>query len=290
VSGLSLFWSLWDLEPSVVAGCAALLVLYALAVGRPFPAASALFGLGVLVLLLALVSPLDRLGDDYLLSAHMVQHDLLIWIVPPLLILGLPRRTVDRLLAPAWVARVERVLGRPALAWVIGVGVLAVWHLPALYDAAVEHETLHVIEHLSFLVSASIFWWVVFAPPERQRTPPLGLLVYLVTAGVACSLIGIVIVFAPTGLYPVYLRPDDSLRLLPVIRNQWGLDPRVDQQLAGMLMWIPGSLVYLAALMFTVARWYGAGAGRTPVATRATAKPTPIAVRSGHPQAEGGSR
>ncbi|HMA35209.1 MAG TPA: cytochrome c oxidase assembly protein [Chloroflexia bacterium] len=249
-----LFMSTWRWDPTVLLGCAALLAAYAGLLRRLVPAAL-LFGAGVATLLLSLVSPIDTLGDTYLVSAHMVQHLLLLLIVPPLLLLGIPPQAGARLLAWAPARRLERVLSRPALAWVLAVSTIWVWHVPALYDAALADEGLHVVEHLCFLITATIFWWPVLHPVPARRLDVGAVLIYLVSAALASDLLGIIITFAPTGLYPPYLHPPNPHGVLTLLRDDWGLSPATDQQIAGVLMWIFGSLPYLAVILGTLARW-----------------------------------
>jgi len=249
----------WDWEPSVLIGCAALLVGYWVE-ARPITARLALFMTAVVVMLLALISPIDTLGDGYLFSAHMLQHLLLVLVVPPLLLLGVPAWSFARLLRWTLADKIERVLGRPLLAWPLGMGTLWVWHAPALYDLALRYEGVHVLQHLCFLMSAMIFWWPVIAPlPERRQLPSLGAVVYLIAGGLVSSLLGIIITLAPLGLYPAYLHPVDRLGILPLIRgrSQWNFSALADQQVGGVLMWILSSPLYLLASAVALARWYG---------------------------------
>jgi cytochrome c oxidase assembly factor CtaG len=256
----------WMWEPSVVGGCLLLAAGYLAVVGaKPTRHAAAFFG-GIAVLVLALDSPLDTLGDTYLFSAHMVQHLLLILIVPPLLLLGLPASPVVRAWRVPWIRRAMAALGAPALAWGLGIGTMAVWHVPALYNAALANGGVHVAQHLSFLVTSTIFWWPVLAPAEDARLGPLPAVLYLVAAALASSVVGIIVTFAKVGLYPAYLLPVDRLGVGPLIRNVWGLTPDLDQELGGLLMWIPGGLVYLCAILGVMARWYKTGEPAEPIA------------------------
>jgi putative membrane protein len=234
----------WDWEPSVVVGCAALAIAYLVATrGNATKAACTCFLGGVLLLLLDLVSPIDALADGYLFSAHIIQHFLLALVIPPLLLLGLPAE----MRLPAAFS--------PLIAWPLGVGTMLIWHIPALFNAALANDALHIFQHLSFLATGVIFWWPVLGPAKCRL--PAGVAVpYLFAACTACSLLGAAITFSHPGLYPAYLHPDDNLGILSVIRNDWGLDPKNDQQLAGLLMWVPGCFVYLTAILATVARWY----------------------------------
>ncbi len=273
----------WFLEPSIVCGCAALLAAYALLAHPRTAVRSALYTGGVLVLLFALISPIDTLGDGYLFSAHMLQHLLLVLVAPPLLLLGIPPATWTALLAWPPAHRAEAALGRPLVAWTLGLGTLWVWHAPPLYDAAVREQGVHILQHLSFLVTATVFWWPILAPDMGQtdsversagrthsagrgageekgwrRLSPLGSIAYLMTAVVASSVLGIIITFAPTGLYAVYLHPVDRLGVLPLLRQGWGLSPPADQQIGGVLMWTVSGPVYLLGVVAVLARWYSA--------------------------------
>lgn len=245
----------WDWEPTVLFGCAAILVAYLLHV-RPLTGRAWLFGGGVLVLALALVSPLDTLGDTYLFSAHMAQHLLLILVVPPMLLLGILPRTWARILRWAPARWAERTLGRPPLSWILGIGTLWLWHAPFLYDAAVAHEGIHVGQHLSFLVTATLFWWPVITPLKQRRLSLPASMAYLIPAAFAGSILGVIITFAAPGLYPAYQHPIDTLRILPLIRGQWRISYALDQQLGGMLMWATGGPVYLLTCLWALAHWY----------------------------------
>lgn len=247
----------WDWEPSVLIGCTALIAAYVGATRRRLPRQMWYFFAGVAVLLFAQCSPLDALGDTYLFSAHMIQHLLLLLIVPPLLVLGIPPWLAERWLASPRISRAERALRQPAVAWLLGIGAMYVWHLPVLYNAALAHVNIHIAEHLCFLATGVIFWWPVCAPLAAARYAPLVALLYLFTAAVAGSALGIILTFTAPGLYPAYLNPVDARGFLPLIRNGWGLSPAVDQQVGGLVMWVPGGLVYLGAMIATLARWYG---------------------------------
>ncbi len=258
MTGWELFGSAWDWEPSVLAGCAALAIAYCAMVRRRMSRAGYFLG-GLCVLLFALVSPIDRLGDEYLFSVHVVQHLLLGLIVPLLLLLGTPEWLARQALRRPLILGAERVLGRVAVAWPAGVGTMLAWHVPVWFNAALAREALHVFQHLTFLVGGTIFWWPVLGPLKERRLAPWAAIFYLFSSCTTCSLLGAAITFGPAGLYPAYLQPEDRLGILRLIRVGWGLDAKGDQQLGGMLMWVPGCLIYLSAILATVARWYGTG-------------------------------
>ena len=143
----------------------------------------------------------------------------------------------------------------PVTCWLIGIGAVALWHVPAIYSMAFRHHGWHVFEHVTCLATALVFWWPVFGK-RSDRLHPVGAIVYLVTACVSCTLIGIAITFGPTGLYPEYLNPADPLGAVSLIRNGWGISPRTDQQLGGLLMWVPCCLVYISAMLARLGGWY----------------------------------
>jgi putative membrane protein len=250
-----LLTSAWTWKPFVVVGCAVLLIAYGATMRFRFPKAAGFLFAGVLVLLLALVSPIDTL-TGVLLSAHMLQYFLLAMIVPPLMLLGIPPELVEKALTHPKVAVIERALGTPLVGWVLGIGVMAAWHLPALHAAAMGSQSLHAIQNLTFLVSALIFWWPVYSPLAQRRLSPLLVVLYLSTACIFCSVTGIIITFAPPGIYPGYIHAAGPAGLLSLIRDGWGLSAEADQQLAGLLMWVPGCLVYLSGMLITLGRWY----------------------------------
>jgi putative membrane protein len=241
------FLSAWDWKPSIVAGCAALV---AVRLGLPERRRALIFLAGVLLLLVDLVSPIDTLGDNYLFSAHVLQHFLLALVIPALFVLGTPRKLA------VTVSRWDRV--PPMAAWLLGVGTMIVWHIPALFNAALANDILHITQHLSFLVTGTIFWWPVLHPIEERRLSAIGAIAYLFSACTFCSILGAVLTFVPPGLYPAYVSSKDEFGMLRVIRDTWGLDPKSDQQLGGLLMWVPGCLVYLSGILATAARWFTA--------------------------------
>ncbi|MBX5489666.1 MAG: cytochrome c oxidase assembly protein [Chloroflexi bacterium] len=247
----------WSWEPSVLGGLLTLAAAYAYgarASWRQSPAraprwrALAFLG-GLLALFLALVSPLDVLADRYLFSAHMVQHLLLLLVAPPLLLLGLPLPLARALVRHPLLGAIERWLGQPVVALGLYSGVMLVWHVPAFYEAALVHERLHAAEHLTLLGTALLFWWPVVQPTVATAVlGHLSAMLYLFVASTPGTLLGAVFTFASAPIYPTYAAVDDPLGLQPLTRGAWGLTPLVDQQLGGLLMWVPGGLVYLLAI------------------------------------------
>ncbi len=243
----------WDWKPSVIAGCAGLLLLYAREVRYRFTPRAAAWLAGVLLIFFALCSPLDELGDKYLFSVHMARHIAFVLIVPALLLLAIPP---DPRALPRPLLALERILRTPAIAWMAGIGTMVFWHIPAVFNAALASEPLHILEHLSLLAGGAMYWWPILSPFPRSRMHAVPeAAAYLFSSCLACTAMGIAIAFAPGLLYPSYAHPPDPLGT--VIRSQWGISAAMDQQIGGLLMWVPGCLVYLTATMVMFARWYG---------------------------------
>lgn len=251
-------WTRWSWEPSVLLGLEMIAALYLAGVfplrrrfegaPRAEPRQVVAFMTGLLVIFLALVSPVDFVADRYLFSAHMVQHLLLILVMPPLLLLGTPGWLLRPL--PRWpsLAGVARWLTHPLVAFGLFNATFWLWHLPRLYQLSLESTRVHILMHLLFMATAVLNWWPVLGPlPElRLRSYPARM-AYLFAQTLPNTGLSVLLIFSPTVLYPAYA-------LAPRL---WGLSPLADQQLGGLIMWIPGSLVYLLALSVLFFRWFG---------------------------------
>jgi len=177
------------------------------------------------------------------LGAHIVRHLLLAMVIPALLWLLTPRWLAAAALDRRSIGKLERAVGRPPVSWLLGVGTMLAWHLPALFHAALANESLHIFQSLSFLLTGLIFWWPILSPLENRHLPALAAISYLFSACLCCTLMGAFLTFGPAGLYPMH-------------PGHGSTDSKGDQQLAGLLMWVPGCFVYLTAILFTVRRWY----------------------------------
>ncbi|MGH7699745.1 MAG: cytochrome c oxidase assembly protein [Gemmatimonadales bacterium] len=239
-------WQHWDVHASVALGLAVLGGLYVLLGGlRARPRQVVAFAGALLVLLGTLNGPLHDLSDSYLFSAHMVQHLLLTMAFPPLLLYGTPVWTARRVVGLPGARPFLTVLTRPVVAAFVFSAVMAAWHFPGLYEAAMRNHDLHIVQHLTFMASAVLVWWPVLSPvPELPRIPYPAQMLYLFMLGIPMSIVGAIITFTQRVLYPFYL---EAPRL-------W-LDPLVDQQVGGLIMWIPGGLVFWAAMTVVWFRW-----------------------------------
>lgn len=205
------------------------------------PLQAVAFAAGMLALLAALVSPLDGLGEGYLFSAHMVQHVLLGDIAPLLILLGLSRVIMRP--ATKRLTRLERRLGllaSPATGIVAWLALMYLWHIPALYGAAVEHPLVHRVEHVSFFAAGVALWWPLVQPvPMRRRLTGLQPIAYIGTAKAGLAALGIFLTWSTTAIYPYY---EQTPRI-------WGLTPVEDQNVAGVIMMVEQSVTLALVLV-----------------------------------------
>lgn len=253
----------WPLEAHVVLPLAAAALLYrwaVVSVAQAHPRTRVprwrewCWYAGLVVLFVALASPIAAY-DTTLFSAHMVQHLLLAMVAPPLLALGAPITLVlrvaspatrQRLILPFLHSRPVRLFSFPVLTWLLFAGVMWATHFSQLYDAALESEPVHVLEHGLLLFVGLLFWWpVVGADPSPWRLPHPARVAYLFLGMPQSSFLGLAIFSAPGILYPHY----------QTLVRTWGPTPLADQQLAGGIMWMAGDLVFLIAMILAVWVW-----------------------------------
>jgi cytochrome c oxidase assembly factor CtaG len=256
-------WRAWSLEPVVLGSLALTAVLYAVGLRRLVHRAgwtgrrrrALAFLAGWLTLAVAMLSPLHALGGA-LLSAHMVQHELLMLVAAPLLVAARPlvpllwavpsspRRALGRRATRGAARALWRTLTLPLVAFGLHAVAIWGWHVPALYDATLESEALHAAQHLSFLATALLFWWSLTHGPAAERRWGAAML-YVIATMAHTGALGVLLTFASRPLYPAYVG-----RTAP-----WALTPLQDQQLAGLVMWIPAGVGYLVAALVFAWRW-----------------------------------
>lgn len=249
--------SAWNWNPWVIAICAVMILIFAAQQRFRFKRKFGWLLAGVTVFFITLASPIDTLADGYLFSAHMLQHLLLLLIVPSLVLLGLSSASVPASFENNHRKWLNLFLLPPFASWLLGVGGMWLWHAPALCNAAVTNASVHRLQYISLLLMGFAFWLPIIGPWSRQRLSPLAGIVYLFSACVGCTVLGIIITFAPVEVCSIYLHPVDRLGILPLIQNQWGLTPARDQQLGGLLMWVPACLIYFCGIFGLFARWHG---------------------------------
>lgn len=248
----------FEIYPSIAVGCVYLLGAYALSVGParrrfrwseegPTPGRVVSWLAAVAVIFFSLNGPLHEWADGYLFSAHMVQHLLLMLVMPPLLIYGLPPWLVRKALEVRPVYRLARVLTHPGIAFAAYNAVLIFWHLPQWYNLALLDHTVHIAQHLSFMAVAVMMWWPILNPVEElQRIPDGPLLMgWVFLFGIPGTIVSALITLSDHVLYPWYAAA-------PRITS---LSPLDDQRLGGLIMWIPGMLVFWVAITVIFFRW-----------------------------------
>ena len=251
-------WAAWSFDPGIVIPLVILAVLYARGARRRRGVRgweALAFAAGWLTLVVALVSPVHPLGEA-LFSAHMTQHELLMVIAAPLLVLGRPLAPLLWGLPMSWrrglgafaktrpVERVWRWLTEPVVAWSLHAVVLWGWHMPLLFQATLTSDLVHSAQHLSFLVSALLFWWALLRGREAHMGRGMAVL-YIFTTAIHTSVLGALLTFSPVVWYPAYAQT----------APQWGFTALEDQQLGGLIMWVPAGLTYVIAGLALVVRW-----------------------------------
>jgi cytochrome c oxidase assembly factor CtaG len=219
----------------------------------------------VFILSLSISLPLHFLGEHYLFSAHMIIHVLLLLVGAPLMVLAIPAH--NRFENP--LKKISRALQHwPVLCWLTGIGIMWFWHIPAVYRHLMQTHTLQEINHTvsvwnlvhvcSLWFAGILFSWVVIGPYPQYRLSPLTGILYLGTACMGCSLLGLLITFAPDGLYVLPQAANCGPGLATTINDQWAITQTVDRQVAGLIMWVPGCFIYLAGVLFLIKQWLNA--------------------------------
>jgi putative membrane protein len=257
-------WASWTFDPSILVPLLLSAALYAGGVARlwtkagsgrgvrPWQAAS--FAAGWIALAGALVSPLHALGER-LFTAHMIEHEIMMALAAPLIVHARPGGALLWGLPQSWRAALGgigrlsplralwRGLTDPLVATVLHGLALWVWHAPALFNAALQHEALHWLQHLSFLVTALFFWWALLEGKLRQRGYGAAIF-YLFATALHTGFLGILLTMARTPLYEGQ-----------EAAAAWGMSPLEDQQLAGLIMWVPAGMIYAAVALVLAALW-----------------------------------
>jgi putative membrane protein len=267
-------WHAWSLEPAVIALLVLSALLYALGIKRSRAAAATrvqiiCFVVGWLALFVSQISPLHKLGSA-LFAAHMTQHEVLMLIAAPLLSYSRPLATFLWAFPPEWRTRIAKTaklkpisatwwfITLPLVAWTLHAIALWTWHIPSLYQATLESEWMHAFQHSSFLGTALLFWWTLI---HEQRTRNYGASVaYIFTTAVHSGALGALLTFADSIWYPIYSGRTGA----------WGLTALEDQQLGGLIMWVPAGLVYLGIALWLFAKWLQESERRVALSSVAT--------------------
>ena len=254
----NLSWWRWSIHPSTALGIAALAAIYVWAGKalhqRTSIAERSFFFAGLLVMFASLNGPIHDLSDDYLFSAHMVQHLLLTLVMPPLLLAGVPGWMLRPVLTRRGVAPVARFFTRAPMTFVTFNLVIAAWHLPPLYNAAMANHNIHILEHLMFMAAAVLMWWPLLSQlPEFPRLAYPGQMLYTFLMSIPMSIIAVYIAMADHLLYPAYAA---APRVLPI-------SPLEDQLLGALIMWIPGGIIFMIIMTVVFFKWNARGEDST---------------------------
>jgi cytochrome c oxidase assembly factor CtaG len=209
---------------------------------------------GLTVLLLCFFSPLHILSSYYLFSAHMTVHVLLLLVVGPLMVLGLPVHN------NRFSSLFHFLKQHPVTGWLAGIGTMWLWHIPILFNMAMasghhrSFDLLSIMESTSLVLAGILFSAPVIHPRKEYRLDPLSGIVYLFTACIGCSLLGLLITFAPAGTYHHFLAHHDIYGLNKII-VQSGITQATDQQAAGLIMWVPCCFIYVGGSMYLLLKW-----------------------------------
>lgn len=246
----------FTVHPSTVIGIVGLAALYeygARAAGErgPRPVQRWWYHGALVLMFLSLNGPLHDLSDDYLFSAHMVQHLVLAFVVAPLMLMGVTGEMLRPLIRPPRVRRVAEFWLAPTRCFTIFNVVIAVWHLPPFYNYALAHHPVHIVQHLLILAASVIMWWPVLSPlSELPRLSYPGQMLYLFLMSIPMAIVAVYISYADTILYPMYASAP----------RVWGISPMSDQMIGGLIMWIPGGLFFYTICSVIFYRWNTRGA------------------------------
>jgi len=251
-------WLHWHGHPNAVLGLILIQLTYLAAIGplrnkyslsdSVDPRHPTFFSAGILVIFVAILSPLHVLSDKYLFSAHMIQHVLLTLLAPPLLVLGTPGWLISPLLKSRFILIISRKLTHPITAIVTFNFIFSIWHIPALYALSVKYHNVHVGEHFLFLLSAIIMWMPIYSNTKElpRLSNPLQM-IYLFVMSISQIIVFGMITFSTEALYNHYI---EAPRL-------WNISPLVDQQIGGIIMKVGSGFLFLGLLILAFFRWYG---------------------------------
>jgi len=282
-------WRSWSFEPVVVLCLALSAFLFGFGVRQLWKQSgknkgiksweAICFAAGWLTLLVALVSPVHAWGR-VLFSAHMTQHELLMLVAAPLLVLSRPviafmwalpvawSRRIGGLARIRWFQRSWRLLTIPLFAWLLHAIALWMWHVPILFEATLHSELAHTLQHLCFLLSALLFWWALIH--GRRGWMGYGAAVlYVFTTSIHSGLLGALLTFSTSVWYPSYVG----------LTTSWGLTPLEDQQLGGLIMWIPAGVVYALGGLALLAGWLRESEARASQRDRSLLTPSVAAEK-----------
>jgi putative membrane protein len=185
----------------------------------------------------------------------MVQHIVLLLIIPPLILSGTDKDFLEKVFQAGLLKKAGNFLFYPLVAWFLGVGSMWIMHLPALMMQMNDSTFLMDTQMIILPVLGWFFIWPVYSPISFRRLEPLQSSVYLFLACVGCTVLGILITFAPADMFTGGMQPD-NLNLIKMIKSDWGINEGTDQMMGGLIMWVPACIIYLTNIMIVLFRWF----------------------------------
>ncbi|MEO7120141.1 MAG: cytochrome c oxidase assembly protein [Ginsengibacter sp.] len=256
-------FSYWSFNPFDITFILLIWFLYLYAISFRLKKQSFYFFSSLVLIILCVTSPLNYLGENFLFSVHMLLHVLLLLIAAPLLVASIP---AENKFKKFFLFISKRIYKAPLISWLTGVVIMWVWHVPVIFNKMVSMHgmqtsslsmTFFMNMHLiSLLIAGSLFCWPVINPYKEYRIGSLTSILYLSSACVFCSLLGLLITFAPAGTYTGYVMNNDVNGFSSIIRNQLNISTATDQQIGGLIMWVPCCFIYLSASMIILIKWF----------------------------------
>ena len=264
-------WIIWEVHESLVIGTLLAIALYTWAIGPgrvkygwsdtpASPKQRGLFYATMTLMYFTLDGPLHHLADELLFSAHMAQHMILQLIWAPLIVLAIPPWLWRAMLRPKPIHALATFFSRPMTAFITYNAIVFGWHIPQMYNLALTTHNFHIVQHLLFMSSAVLMWWVMIAPLDEFRASYQKRMVFILANMLAMKVLGLIISLSDEVLYTFSLSQPRA----------WGLDALGDQQLGGMLMWLPGGGLLWAGLGRVWWQWVRSGTpekGKTGIAS-----------------------
>ncbi|MDQ2753633.1 MAG: cytochrome c oxidase assembly protein [Bacteroidota bacterium] len=255
-------YSYWSFDFITIAFILFLCLFYLYIIKFHLQKQSLNFLAGIFLLLLCVCSPLHFIGENYLFSIHMLTHTIILLIAAPLLVAGVPKNNRFR---KAFFSFSKKTHHAPFVCWLTGVMIMWIWHVPAIFNhlfmpgmMPMEMHHMNALSYfhmLSLLVAGMVFCLPIINPYSSCRISPASGVLYLTSACVFCSLLGLLITFAPQGIYTHYTNIQDMYGFLPMIRNDWNISAATDLQAGGLIMWVPCCFIYLTASMVLLIKW-----------------------------------
>lgn len=244
---------LWNLMSPIWIAVAALVAGYFLVFRKPKAIRVIALLTGLFFMAIAYVSPIGYLAGGYVFSAHMIQHLLMLLVVPLCLILCLPKAQVSGWFSSEPKPNLARALVMAG--WIGGVGAMWFWHVPSMCNVSTQNASWGLVRDTSFMLAGLTFWWPIFGPLESTRLSPPSGMVYLFSACLGCTLLGIYITFTNSVVCPVFASTANTPGIMASL-NAAGYTAAVDQRVGGLLMWVPPCTLYVASIIALMCRWY----------------------------------